>query len=68
MKVLTCATVESIQLDPDEGGATRMRGGVPAVSNHPNSSPFVLGVLTLIAWIRSRCQQDTLEAASWEQP
>lgn len=31
-QVLTCATVESIQLDPDEGGATRMRGGVPAVS------------------------------------
>ncbi|GHJ85662.1 hypothetical protein NliqN6_2064 [Naganishia liquefaciens] len=32
MKVLTCATVESIQLDPDEGGATRMRGGVPAIT------------------------------------
>jgi hypothetical protein len=31
-QVVTCAVIESIQLDPDEGGATRMRGGVPAVS------------------------------------
>ncbi|WFC93778.1 ATP adenylyltransferase [Malassezia brasiliensis] len=28
MGVLTCAKIESIQLDPDEGGATRMRGGI----------------------------------------
>ncbi len=34
MGVLTCATVESISLDPDEGGSTRMRGGVPAVSGY----------------------------------
>lgn len=27
--VLTCAHVESIHLDPNEGGATRMRGGIP---------------------------------------
>ncbi|WFD31387.1 hypothetical protein MSPP1_002422 [Malassezia sp. CBS 17886] len=26
--VLTCAKIESIHLDPDEGGATRMRGGI----------------------------------------
>ncbi|GMK56655.1 hypothetical protein CspeluHIS016_0304950 [Cutaneotrichosporon spelunceum] len=26
--VLTCAKIESIQLDPNEGGCTRMRGGV----------------------------------------
>ena len=26
--LLTCAKIESIQLDPDEGGATRMRGGI----------------------------------------
>ncbi|KAH8090865.1 peptidase M50B-like-domain-containing protein [Filobasidium floriforme] len=30
--VVTCAVIESIQLDPDEGGATRMRGGVPAIT------------------------------------
>lgn len=30
--VLTCARIESIQLDPDEGGATRMRGGVPWIT------------------------------------
>lgn len=30
--VLTCAKIESIQLDPDEGGATRMRGGVPWIT------------------------------------
>ncbi|GFZ42734.1 hypothetical protein JCM24511_00452 [Saitozyma sp. JCM 24511] len=28
--VLTCASVESIQLEPNEGGSTRMRGGIPA--------------------------------------
>lgn len=28
--VLTGARIESIALDPDEGGATRMRGGVLA--------------------------------------
>lgn len=28
MGVLTCARIESIALDPDEGGATRMRGGI----------------------------------------
>jgi len=27
--LLTCAKIESVQLDPDEGGATRMRGGIP---------------------------------------
>ena len=30
--VLTCAKIESIQLDPDEGGATRMRGGIPLIT------------------------------------
>ena len=28
MGLLTCAKIESIELDPDEGGATRMRGGI----------------------------------------
>lgn len=28
MGVMTCAKIESVELDPDEGGATRMRGGV----------------------------------------
>lgn len=32
--VLTCATVEKITLDPQEGGSTRMRGGIPAVSSY----------------------------------
>ncbi|CAL1703338.1 unnamed protein product [Somion occarium] len=27
--VLTCAKIHSIELDPDEGGATRMSGGIP---------------------------------------
>ncbi|WVQ73752.1 hypothetical protein IAR50_003332 [Cryptococcus sp. DSM 104548] len=30
--VLTCATVEKITLDPQEGGSTKMRGGVPAIT------------------------------------
>ncbi|WVQ88099.1 hypothetical protein IAS59_001833 [Cryptococcus gattii] len=30
--VLTCATVEKITLDPQEGGSTRMRGGIPAIT------------------------------------
>ncbi|KIM25998.1 hypothetical protein M408DRAFT_330785 [Serendipita vermifera MAFF 305830] len=30
--VLTCARIHSIQLDPDEGGATRMSGGVPLIT------------------------------------
>jgi len=29
MGLLTCARIESIELDPDEGGATRMAGGIP---------------------------------------
>lgn len=29
MGVLTCARIHSIELDPDEGGATRMSGGIP---------------------------------------
>ncbi|CAK5279470.1 unnamed protein product [Mycena citricolor] len=29
MGVLTCATIHSIELDPDEGGATSMSGGIP---------------------------------------
>jgi len=29
MGVLTCAKIESIELDPDEGGVTRMAGGIP---------------------------------------
>ncbi|KAJ7756868.1 peptidase M50B-like-domain-containing protein [Mycena maculata] len=29
MGVLTCATIHSIELDPDEGGATAMSGGIP---------------------------------------
>lgn len=28
MGVLTCATIHSIELDPDEGGATSMSGGI----------------------------------------
>ncbi|KAK1927389.1 peptidase M50B-like-domain-containing protein [Papiliotrema laurentii] len=31
-QVLTCARVEQIQLDPHEGGSTRMRGGIPAIT------------------------------------
>nr|XP_031863112.1 uncharacterized protein CI109_001590 [Kwoniella shandongensis]KAA5530184.1 hypothetical protein CI109_001590 [Kwoniella shandongensis] len=30
--VLTCASVEQITLDPHEGGSTRMRGGIPAIT------------------------------------
>lgn len=30
--LLTCAKVESIVLEPDEGGATRMRGGIPFIT------------------------------------
>ncbi|KAJ7273251.1 peptidase M50B-like-domain-containing protein [Mycena rebaudengoi] len=30
--VLTCATIHSIQLDPDEGGATSMSGGIPWIT------------------------------------
>ena len=30
--VLTCAKIESIQLDPDEGGATRLRGGISFIT------------------------------------
>ncbi|KAK0535557.1 hypothetical protein OC835_002340 [Tilletia horrida] len=30
--VLTCARIESISLDPHEGGATRMRGGNPYIT------------------------------------
>ncbi|KAJ3512569.1 hypothetical protein NMY22_g15294 [Coprinellus aureogranulatus] len=30
--LLTCAKIYSIELDPDEGGATRMKGGVPCVT------------------------------------
>ncbi|ORX36299.1 peptidase M50B-like-domain-containing protein [Kockovaella imperatae] len=30
--VLTCAKIESIELDPNEGGSTRMRGGIPAIT------------------------------------
>ncbi|KAF8590499.1 hypothetical protein K439DRAFT_1627777 [Ramaria rubella] len=29
MGVLTCAKIYSLELDPDEGGATRMSGGIP---------------------------------------
>lgn len=29
MGVLTCAHIHSIELDPDEGGATKMSGGIP---------------------------------------
>ncbi|KAJ3903832.1 peptidase M50B-like-domain-containing protein [Lentinula edodes] len=29
MGLLTCAHIHSIELDPDEGGATRMSGGIP---------------------------------------
>lgn len=32
MGVLTCAKVESIHLDPNEGGVTKMRGGIPALT------------------------------------
>jgi len=30
--ILTCARIHSIELDPDEGGATRMSGGIPALT------------------------------------
>ncbi|KAF8328866.1 peptidase M50B-like-domain-containing protein [Cantharellus anzutake] len=30
--VLTCARIHSIELDPDEGGATRMSGGIPWIT------------------------------------
>ncbi|THG96383.1 hypothetical protein EW145_g7786 [Phellinidium pouzarii] len=30
--LLTCAHIHSIELDPDEGGATRMSGGVPIIT------------------------------------
>ncbi|OCB91110.1 hypothetical protein A7U60_g1675 [Sanghuangporus baumii] len=30
--ILTCAHIESVELDPDEGGATRMSGGVPFIT------------------------------------
>ncbi|KIM55207.1 hypothetical protein SCLCIDRAFT_1221350 [Scleroderma citrinum Foug A] len=30
--MLTCATIHSIVLDPDEGGETRMSGGIPWIS------------------------------------
>ncbi|GBE82772.1 peptidase M50B-like-domain-containing protein [Sparassis latifolia] len=32
MGVLTCAHIHSIELDPDEGGATRMSGGIPWIT------------------------------------
>lgn len=32
MGVATCAKIESIHLDPNEGGVTRMRGGIPALT------------------------------------
>ncbi|KII89323.1 hypothetical protein PLICRDRAFT_40981 [Plicaturopsis crispa FD-325 SS-3] len=32
MGVLTCATIHSIELDPDEGGATSMSGGIPWIT------------------------------------
>jgi hypothetical protein len=32
MGVATCAKVESIHLDPNEGGVTRMRGGIAALT------------------------------------
>ncbi|KAF9068320.1 peptidase M50B-like-domain-containing protein [Rhodocollybia butyracea] len=32
MGLLTCASIHSIELDPDEGGATRMSGGIPALT------------------------------------
>ncbi|UOH80333.1 hypothetical protein LQV05_002984 [Cryptococcus neoformans] len=40
--VLTCATVEKITLDPQEGGSTRMRGGIPAVSSNSASEKKIL--------------------------
>ncbi|PVG02142.1 hypothetical protein CPB86DRAFT_725915 [Serendipita vermifera] len=30
--ILTCARIHSIELDPDEGGATRMSGGIPLIT------------------------------------
>jgi len=32
MGVLTCARIHSIELDPDEGGATSMAGGIPWIT------------------------------------
>lgn len=48
-KVLTCARVESIQLDPYEGGSTRMRGGIPAVSDLALPDPLSSRQITLPA-------------------
>ncbi|KAG9318233.1 peptidase M50B-like-domain-containing protein [Chiua virens] len=30
--ILTCATIHSVELDPDEGGETRMSGGIPWIT------------------------------------
>ncbi|KAL7282979.1 hypothetical protein PYCCODRAFT_1390616 [Trametes coccinea BRFM310] len=30
--ILTCAHIHSVELDPDEGGATRMSGGIPWIT------------------------------------
>jgi len=30
--ILTCARIHSIELDPDEGGATKMSGGIPIIT------------------------------------
>jgi hypothetical protein len=30
--VLTCATIHSIELNPDEGGVTKMSGGIPSIT------------------------------------
>lgn len=34
--------VEKITLDPQEGGSTRMRGGIPAVSSYSASEKKIL--------------------------
>ncbi|KAI9632454.1 peptidase M50B-like-domain-containing protein [Dioszegia hungarica] len=34
--VITCAHIESITLEPNEGGTTRMRGGIPSVRSFEN--------------------------------
>lgn len=55
--VLTCAKIESIQLDPDEGGATRMRGGIPIITlpaGYLGSSAIGAALITCVSLPRSR--------------
>jgi len=49
MGVLTCAKIHSIELDPDEGGATSMSGGIPWLTlpaGYLGSSVIGAGLIT----------------------